>query len=91
MPHVDGNELVKRMKEQSPEVPALLVSGAVHNFDRATAADAFLPKGACSPVEILERVRIMVARKRGPRKQVPRPGAQSETVQAAAARQVAAS
>lgn len=73
MPHTDGNELVRRMKDRSPEVPAMLISGAVHNFDRATAADAFLPKGACSPLEILERVRIMVARKRGPRKQIPRP------------------
>jgi CheY-like chemotaxis protein len=90
MPHTDGNELVKRMKERSPEVPAMLVSGAVHNFDRATAADAFLPKGQCSPSEILERVRMMVARKRGPRKQIPRPEPQSQPAQPAA-RQVAAS
>lgn len=92
MPQTDGNELVRRMKERAPEVPAMLVSGAVHNFDRATAADAFLPKGQCSPLEILERVRLMVARKRGPRKQVPRPEAQSQSAPlAVAARQVAAS
>lgn len=92
MPHTDGNELVRRMKERAPEVPAMLVSGAVHNFDRATAADAFLPKGACSPLEILERVRIMVARKRGPRKHVPRPELNPQVGQAVSAvRQVAAS
>ena len=55
----------------------MLISGAVHNCDHATMADAFLPKGASSPLEMLERVRVMVARKRGPRKQVPRPEAQS--------------
>jgi hypothetical protein len=40
----------------------------VKAFDRANRADAFLPKGACSPVEMLERIRMMVARKRGPKK-----------------------
>jgi hypothetical protein len=31
-------------------------------------ADALLPKKTCSPHELLERVKIMSARKRGPRK-----------------------
>jgi two-component system response regulator CpxR len=57
-----------RMKELAPEVPAILISGSVKVFDRAYHADAFLPKGACSPVEMLEQVRVMVARKRGPKK-----------------------
>lgn len=70
MPNTDGNELVARMKQRSPEVPAMLISGAVRSFERAHAADAFLPKGQCSPVEVLERVRLMVARKRGPKKHV---------------------
>jgi DNA-binding response OmpR family regulator len=65
---MDGNELVRRMKELAPEVPTILISGSVKAFDRANRADAFLPKGACSPVEILERIRLMVARKRGPKK-----------------------
>lgn len=68
MPYMDGNELVRRMKELAPDVPTILISGSVKAFDRANRADAFLPKGACSPVELLERVRLMVARKRGPKK-----------------------
>jgi two-component system response regulator CpxR len=68
MPLMDGNELVRRMKELAPEVPAILISGSVKAFDRANRADAFLPKGACSPVEMLDRIRVMVARKRGPKK-----------------------
>jgi two-component system, OmpR family, response regulator CpxR len=68
MPRMDGNELIRRLKELAPEVPAILVSGSVKSIDRAYRADAFLPKGACSPVELLERIRIMVARKRGPKK-----------------------
>lgn len=73
MPQMDGNEMVHRMKEIAPEVPMMLLSGTVKAFDRASHADAFLPKGACSPVELLERIRVMIARKRGPKKVVSRP------------------
>lgn len=68
MPRMDGNEMVRRMKEITPEVPMILISGSVKQFDRANRADAFLPKGASSPVEMLERIRVMIARKRGPKK-----------------------
>jgi len=50
----------------------LIVSGTVSSFERAASADAFLPKGACTPAELLDRIRILVARKRGPKKQ-PQP------------------
>jgi len=68
MPRMDGNDLARRMKEVAPEVPILLMSGCVKAFDRATCADYFLPKGACSPLDVLDRVRMMLARKRGPKK-----------------------
>jgi two-component system, OmpR family, response regulator CpxR len=68
MPQMDGNELVRRMKSIAPEVPTIILSGSVKNFERASSADAFLPKGACTPLEVLERIRVMIARKRGPRK-----------------------
>jgi two-component system, OmpR family, response regulator CpxR len=71
MPRMDGNELIRRMKELAPEVPTILMSGTVKSYERANRADAFLPKGACSPLEILERVRLMMARKRGPKKARP--------------------
>ena len=70
MPQMDGNELVRRAKQLHPFLPALLVSGTVSSFDRAAAADAFLPKGASTPAELLDRIRILVARKRGPKKHV---------------------
>jgi CheY-like chemotaxis protein len=72
MPQMDGNEMVRRMKDVAPEVPMILISGSVKAYDRANRADAFLPKGASTPVEMLERIRVMIARKRGPRK-MPRP------------------
>jgi CheY-like chemotaxis protein len=70
MPQMDGNELVHRMKAMHPDVPMILMSGCVKAYERASHADAFLPKGSCSPVEVLERIRLMVARKRGPKKAV---------------------
>lgn len=68
LPGMDGNELVRRAKMLRPELPALITSGTVGSFDRAVCADGFLPKGASSPAELIERIRVLVARKRGPRK-----------------------
>jgi CheY-like chemotaxis protein len=68
MPQMDGNELVRRAKELHPGLPAMIVSGTVNAFDRALHADVFLPKGASSPAEMIERIRVLVARKRGPKK-----------------------
>ena len=68
MPEMDGNAMAQRMKRMKPEIPVVLVSGCVRNYERARGADLFLPKGFCSPVEILERVRVLIARKRGPKK-----------------------
>jgi two-component system, OmpR family, response regulator CpxR len=67
LPGVDGNEMVRRMKQHTPEVPMLLLSGTVKDFARAGAADAFLPKGANNTGELLERIRVLMVRKRGPK------------------------
>ena len=76
MSQMDGNELVRRAKQLHPTLPAMIVSGTVTAYDRAGRADVFLPKGAASPAEMLERIRILVARKRGPRKMIlPNPPA----------------
>jgi two-component system response regulator CpxR len=70
MPQMDGNELVRRAKQLHPGLPAMIVSGTVNAFDRALYADVFLPKGASSPAEMIERIRVLVARKRGPKKAI---------------------
>jgi CheY-like chemotaxis protein len=88
MPQMDGNELVRRAKDMHPQLPALIVSGTVTAYDRAGRADVFLPKGACTPAELLERIRILVARKRGPKKySMPSapPMAQSHSIAAVSA------
>jgi CheY-like chemotaxis protein len=70
LPQMDGNALIGHLKEISPEVPMILTSDTVRAGERAHRADAFLAKGCCSPVELIERIRVMSARKRGPRKAV---------------------
>ena len=84
MPQMDGNELVRRAKQLHPGLPAMIVSGTVNAADRAVCADVFLPKGACSPAEMIERVRVLVARKRGPKKAVPAQPAMEGFTQAVA-------
>jgi two-component system, OmpR family, response regulator CpxR len=86
MPRIDGNELVRRAKELHPTLPAMIVSGTITAYDRAGRADVFLPKGAGSPVELLERIRILVTRKRGPKKlTLPPPPPPSQSAQLSAA------
>ena len=74
IPGMDGNEMIRRMKQHAPEVPMVLISGSVKDFARADAADSFLPKGANNSLELLERIRVLMVRKRGPKRQVGHPG-----------------
>jgi CheY-like chemotaxis protein len=80
IPGMDGNEMVRRMKAQAPDVPMMLVSHTVKEFARADAADAFLPKGAATSTELLERIRVLMVRKRGPKRvAAPQAPAASQT------------
>ena len=68
MPQMNGNQLVERLKIAAPHVPMILfadpqkMNGEIHH------ADALLSRKACAPQELLERIKVMSARKRGPRK-----------------------
>src|SRR5882762_5569208 len=68
MPGFDGSKLIEEVKAISPQTPAILLSGKVRIYDRDTQADVFLPKGMYAPAELLERIRILLIRKRGPKR-----------------------
>src|SRR5215813_12275561 len=70
MPGVDGSHLIHEIKELSPQTPAVLISGRVKIYERDTSADLFLPKGMYEPAELLERIRLLLVRKRGPKRPV---------------------
>jgi len=68
MPQMDGNQLVDRLKQIAPHVPMILLGDPQKMNGEIHAADALLAKKNCSAQELLERIRLMSARKRGPRK-----------------------
>jgi CheY-like chemotaxis protein len=70
MPGLDGATLVARIKDSSPETPAILFSGKIKAYEKETRADLFLPKGMYAPMELLERIRLLLVKKRGPKRTV---------------------
>lgn len=70
MPEFDGKRVVEGVKAISPSTPTILFSGKVAGYDSEMPADVFLPKGMYAPVELLERIRLLLVRKRGPRRAI---------------------
>ncbi len=68
MPGLDGPQLIAKVKDMSPQTPAILISSKVRIYDHDSPADVFLTKGMYSPADLLERVRLLLVRKRGPKR-----------------------
>jgi two-component system, OmpR family, response regulator CpxR len=68
MPQMSGRQLVERLKRIASHVPMILLGDAQAMGGEIHVADAMLAKKNCSSQELLERVKVMSARKRGPRK-----------------------
>jgi two-component system, OmpR family, response regulator CpxR len=71
MPGLDGTDLIDRIKNEAPCLPAILFSGKIKVYEKDTRADVFLPKGMYAPAELLERIRLLLVRKRGPKRTQP--------------------
>lgn len=80
MPGLDGSRLIEEIKTISPQTPAVLISGRVKIYERDTQADLFLPKGMYEPAELLERIRLLLTRKRGPKRTLESRAAVSASV-----------
>jgi two-component system response regulator CpxR len=65
---MDGSTLIDEIKKISPQTPAILHSGKIRIYDHDTRADVFFPKGMYAPAELLERIRLLLIRKRGPQR-----------------------
>lgn len=68
MPGLDGPQLIAKIKELSPQTPAILISSKVRIYDHDSKADVFLTNGMYAPADLLERVRVLLVRKRGPKR-----------------------
>ncbi len=73
MPGLDGPQLIATVKKISPQTPAILISSKVRIYDHESQADVFLAKGMYAPADLLERIRLLLVRKRGPKRMQPRP------------------
>jgi len=83
MPGVDGSKLIASIKDLSPQTPAILLSDKARTYDQGSRADVFLAKGMYAPVELLERIRILLVRKRGPKRATQRTAGHSSQIGAA--------
>jgi CheY-like chemotaxis protein len=68
MPQMSGGQLVERLKQIAPHIPMILLGDLQRSAGEIHGADLLLAKKQCSPQELLERIKIMSTRKRGPRK-----------------------
>jgi two-component system response regulator CpxR len=68
MPRMNGAELIAKLKQIAAHVPMILLGDTQQVGSEPHRADAVIPKKNCTPLELLERIKIMSARKRGPRK-----------------------
>ena len=64
----DGAKVVQKLKQIAPYIPMILLGDPVKMGDKIHSGDALLAKKSVSAAELLERIKVMSARKRGPRK-----------------------
>jgi two-component system, OmpR family, response regulator CpxR len=68
MPGLDGPGLIAAVKNLSPQTPAILISSKTRIYDHESQADVFFARGMYAPADLLERIRLLLVRKRGPRR-----------------------
>lgn len=68
MPQMNGSQLVDRLKQIAPHVPMILLGDPQKMGGDVHPADLMLQKKNCTAVDLLEKIKQMSARKRGPRK-----------------------
>ena len=68
MQPMNGDQLVHRLKAIAGHVPMILFGDPHMTGGEIHVADAMLAKKNCSTQDLLERIKLMSARKRGPRK-----------------------
>jgi two-component system, OmpR family, response regulator CpxR len=84
MPQVSVRQLVERLKRMAGHLPVILLGEVQGAGAEIYAADALMVRKNCSIQELLERIKVMSARKRGPRKGTQRTAPVAEEELAAA-------
>jgi two-component system, OmpR family, response regulator CpxR len=68
MPQMNGVQLVEKLKRMASHVPMILFGDKPVANGEIHVADATVVRKNCSSQELLERIKVMSTRKRGPRK-----------------------
>ena len=68
MPGMNGVQFAERLKRVRYHAPTILLGDAQATNGDIHVADTVLARKNCSAQELLERIKVMSARKRGPRK-----------------------
>lgn len=66
MPLMNGTQLVNRLKQIAPHVPMVILGDPKSMAGEMHDADALLCKKTIGSTELLDRIKVMAARKRGP-------------------------
>jgi two-component system, OmpR family, response regulator CpxR len=72
MPGLDGPELIAAVKNLVPQTPTILISSKSRVYAHDSQADVFLARGMYAPADLLERIRQLLLRKRGPKRTMQR-------------------
>jgi DNA-binding response OmpR family regulator len=78
LPDAAGGQLARLVKELCPELPIVLLSGQIRSFHTDAPVDLLLRKGSYQPSELLERIRLLMVKRRGPRRAVLAPTRHAE-------------
>ena len=68
MPQMDGSQLLNRLRQIAGHIPMILLGDPQAMSGEIHPADVLLSKKGCSKQELLERIKVMSVRKRGPKK-----------------------
>ena len=71
LPDAPATELVKHIKMLAPGIPVVLVSTHKLAFHGDAPVDLLLRKGTYAPAELLEHIRLLLMKRRGPRRATP--------------------
>jgi response regulator RpfG family c-di-GMP phosphodiesterase len=68
LPDAPAIDMVMHIKALSPEIPVILLCVQICAFHTDAPANLLLRKGSFLPAELLENIRLLLVKRRGPRR-----------------------
>jgi two-component system response regulator CpxR len=73
LPDMSSSALANQVKAHAPETPVVLLSSRQRVIHSCAPADLLLREGAYSPADLLEQIRLLLIKRRGPRRMATPP------------------